>query len=769
MEAYIRFLLHYRWPVLALSLVLTLFLGYHLSHTTIRMNFQDLYPARHPYMQVYQRYRQMFGSANVLVIALEVKEGDIFNLDTLHKIDRISIDLLETPGVSPLGLISLSHPRMQDVKVNSAGITSLPLFRPRPLRGPKDVARIRRAVYTNPGILNFFVSEDHTMTLIAAGLWESGVDYRRLMRRLQEIKTREEDTNHTLHITGYPMLFAWVLSYQNWVFYITGLTTLAIIGLLWFYFHSLQGVVIPLVSGLLSTFWALGFAGFFGLPIDPLVIVVFLLITARALSHSVQSMERYHEEYRRLGDKNEAILQSYLHLFSPALVSICSDGLAILTLAIAGIPLIQKLAFISSFWVFSISLSVVTLHPIILSFIPPPRNDPYLGTRFSDRVYTGINQGLVTISHGNTRYAVVALFALSLVVGLYYSQRIKIGDVSIGRALFYADHPYNVAYDRIIDKGFVGISRLVIIAEGKAPGVFRDPQSLIALEKLQKYMEQNKLAGGSLSAADLIRQTHQQYEEGIPKWAIIPENSHDVGNLLWVSGALQRELVDKDLQTATVTVFFKDYSHNTVVDALERAKAFIATNAVDKVQFRLAGGLLGILAAVYEELEWSYRVNLYLVLAAVFVLSFLTYRSVVGALIVMIPSIVAQPLTEAVMYWLSIDMNVNSLPIAAIGIGIGIDYGYYVLSRILEEYERLADIDQAIEEALTTTGRAILFTGTTLTASVIFWFFFPMKFQAEMALLLTLILFLHVVGALVFIPSMVSLCKPRFATVKASL
>jgi predicted RND superfamily exporter protein len=161
-------------------------------------------------------------------------------------------------------------------------------------------------------------------------------------------------------------------------------------------------------------------------------------------------------------------------------------------------------------------------------------------------------------------------------------------------------------------------------------------------------------------------------------------------------------------------------------------------------------------------------VNLYLVLATVFVLSFLTYWSLAGALIVMIPSIVAQPLTEAIMYWTNIDMNINSLPVAAIGIGIGIDYGYYVLSRITEEYEHFPDVDLAIAEALMTTGRAILFTGTTLTASVIFWLFFPMRFQAEMALLLALILFLHVVGALVFIPSMVSLFKPHFATGRGS-
>jgi predicted RND superfamily exporter protein len=229
------------------------------------------------------------------------------------------------------------------------------------------------------------------------------------------------------------------------------------------------------------------------------------------------------------------------------------------------------------------------------------------------------------------------------------------------------------------------------------------------------------------------------------------------------AGALER-FIDKNVQHASVTIFFRDYSHDTITTALQQAKDYIKANPIDGIEFRLAGGLIAILAAVNEEVEWSYRVNLYLVLAAVFLLSFLTYRSVAGALIVMIPSIVAQPLTEAIMYWCNIDMNTNSLPVAAIGIGIGIDYGYYVLSRITEEYPHFTDIDQAIEEALMTTGRAILFTGTTLTASVIFWLFFPMKFQAEMAFLLTLILFLHVVGALVFIPSMVSLFKPRFAT-----
>jgi predicted RND superfamily exporter protein len=373
---------------------------------------------------------------------------------------------------------------------------------------------------------------------------------------------------------------------------------------------------------------------------------------------------------------------------------------------------------------------------------------------------------MIRLSEGGYRYTMIGIFAVFMVLGMTYSRYLKIGDVSIGKALLYSDHDYNVSYDKVNEK-FVGASQLVILAEGKDTGVIKDPQVLITLERFQRFMEQQQLVGGSITITTMARRLYQMFQEGIPKWAILPDNPRDIGNIFYQflntlgSDDLHRFL-DKNSQNATITIFYKDYNHETVVGSIDRARQFIDENPVENIQFRLAGGLLGILAAVNEEVEWSYKWNLILVMVSVFVLSVLTYASVVGALIVMIPSIVSQPLSEAVMYWMGIDANINSLPVAAVGIGIGVDYGYYVLSRIIEEFERFRDYDRAIEEALMTTGKAIMFTGTTLTMSVLFWVFFPMKFQAEMAILLTMLLFFHIVGALAFIPGIVSLLQPRF-------
>jgi predicted RND superfamily exporter protein len=227
---------------------------------------------------------------------------------------------------------------------------------------------------------------------------------------------------------------------------------------------------------------------------------------------------------------------------------------------------------------------------------------------------------------------------------------------------------------------------------------------------------------------------------------------------------------DADYKNATVAVFYKDYTHETITNSIARAKEYIETHAKDvqNVRYRLAGGLIGILAGVNEEVEWSYHVNLFLILIVIFALSYVTYWSVVGAFIVMLPSLVAQPLSEATMYLLGIDFNINSLPVAAVGIGIGIDYGYYVLSRMVEELSVGDGYDGAIRRTFETTGKTVLFTGVSLTASIIFWVFFPMKFQAQMAFLLVVLLAFHLIGALMFIPPMVALLRPRFAAEQAA-
>src|SRR5438552_2858676 len=386
-EAYLRFLLRNRLAVSVVVALMTVFFAGELRYIKVVPQFLDFYPGPshvrlfgheytwrkgHPYINIYNTFRRMFGSANILTVILETKHGDVYNPTTLQKLDTITKRIVETKGVVPYQVLSIAHPKMKSITTYAGAIQIREVFYPGVPQTQDDANRVKFAVYSTKGIRGLYVSQDDTAVLVHAGFWEEELDFRYLYDRMMELQHDVEDENHTVYITGFPWLYTTIQRYVPQVSQVFVLTVAALAFLLWNYFRTWTGIWVPMFSGLLSGIWALAFGPLLGLNLDPLVLVIPIFLTARALSHSVQSMDRYHEEYHRLADKHAAIVESYSHLFPPAIASILAVVFAILVVAIAPVPLIQKDAVFSSFWVISIFVRVVTLHPIILSVINPP-------------------------------------------------------------------------------------------------------------------------------------------------------------------------------------------------------------------------------------------------------------------------------------------------------------------------------------------------------------------------------------------------------------
>ena len=388
--SYLRFLLRNRLAVTIVTAVMTIFFAYQCTHIKVLPQFLDFYPGPlkltilgkeitlregHPYIKIYNEFRRMFGSANVLTLIIETKHGDIYNPTTLQKIDQATKALVETKGVVPYQILSIAHPKMKSITNAQGAIQIREVFYPTVPKTMEDAQRVKWAVYSTKGIRGIYVSEDDTAALVTAGFWEEELDFDYLYERMNTLKQQLEDDNHTVYISGFPWLYTSIQRYVPEVGQVFVITIAALTFLLWNYFRSWPGAWVPIFSGILSSVWALGLVPLLGLNLDPLVLVIPVFLSARALSHSVQSMDRYHEEYHRSHDKHTAIVQSYSHLFPPAIASVLADGVALLVVAIAPIPLIQKCAIFSSFWIVSIFVSVVTLHPIILSATTPPGVD----------------------------------------------------------------------------------------------------------------------------------------------------------------------------------------------------------------------------------------------------------------------------------------------------------------------------------------------------------------------------------------------------------
>ncbi len=782
----VEFHVNHAYLMLFLIALGSVYFAYQIGGINIKTDFFQLYPPKHPYIQLYKEYRAMFGTANVMSLMVEVKDGDIYNKATLSKVDRITMHLLETKGVNPMQVISITHPRLKDIRVGSNGIDVLPLMHPRIPETPLEERLLKKKVYTNDSIRGIWISPDDKATVIQAGFWEEGVDLGALWERMIALQKQEEDSNTKIHITGYPMLYAWIAHYTPQMYTVFIVTAIVLTLLLWLYFRTLMGVFLPIASALISALWGLGFAAALNINLDPLVLVIPLLLSARALSHSVQAMERYHEEYAISEDKMGAIIRAYGYLYKPGILGLLTDGLGVLTIAVATIPLMRNLAVYGSFWVLTIYVSSIVLSPVLASLLPPPRAKHVdreklaslgedasheelreLTARPGDKFYLKISHALIAMTEGNRKWMVFTAVVLIMVVGGYLAEsRLKVGDVSAGKAILYPDHEYNIAYDKV-NKEFLGVSQMIVIAEGSKERAMVHSDSLRLIDNMATGSLNIPAVGGAMTITDIIKRISRMYHDQYPKWGIVPNEPSHVGQMFFLIGGsmapgeLDRLISTPSYTNATITIYFREHNNQVIKDAISYLKTYIEENPAEQMKFRLVGGILGILAAVNEEVEWSYWINMALIFGLTFLFCWIAYRSWLGAMVLAIPLLLCQILCDMLMLILGIDMNINSLPVAAIGVGVGVDYGIYVLSRLSEEYQfSNGDFEKARYLAITSTGKAIIFTATTLVLSIIFFAFASFKFQAEMAILLSFLLVANMVASLAVLPSLVSIIGP---------
>ena len=858
-DAYLRLLLKYSGTVAILVALVTGFFMWAMTDLRLHTEFFDFYPkfrtsydayqacrretdkgaasclgnaivnpGPDPYIQIYTDFRDMFGSANVMSIILEVKNGDIYNPETLQKLDRITKHVTQAKGVVPYQIASIAHPKVRSITTRAGALQIRELYYPSVPKTQEDAERVRFGVYSTRGVRGLYTSMDDTAAVVHAGFWEDELDFNSLYKHITDLKSAEEDDNHTLYITGFPWLYTSVLRYATQVLLVFLATTLALSFLLYVYFRTWTGVWVPILSGLLSSVWGLGIACLLGFNLDPLVLVIPVFLTARALSHSVQSMDRYHEEYYRTGDKEKAIVDSYGHLFPPAIASIITDGIGLLVVAVAPIPLIQKVAIFASFWVVSIFISVVTLHPIILKWIDPPpeshaniqvgpipmsRGAMYVGINivvvalfaliglevpvpemlggvcdfkggwfllcslpaiawfwyyYAEKIYPAITWVVIQGSEGWRRWAMVILTIVLLIGSASLARHLKVGDMSPGMALLFPDHPYNIGWDKLNDK-FLGASQLIVIADTNRPDGIKDSKPLQSIEEFSNYMIGADGASDSVTIIDIVKRLARLYHDGDPRWGLIPDNPKEIGQLFYVftnssaPGDLNR-FMDPSGRYATVLTLFRGYSHKIITEAIEYGTDFAKHNDTGEVDFKFAGGLFGILAAVNDAVESSYWTNIFLIWLIVYICLYLTYGTFLCCAILMIPVVMSQLVAEALMVLMQIDLNVNSLPIAAAGAGVGVDYGIYHFSRMIDSYDEIGELDEAVDHATATTGKAIIFTATTMIAGTIFWWFSALKFQAEMGFLLALLMAFNTFGGLVVVPAWVKVIRPKFFT-----
>ena len=748
-------------------------------HVQIRTVFNDLLPKDDPYVQVYFDHRN-FGNPLTMSIMVKRRNGDIYNPETLYKVWQLTRDIDLAPGVDHDQVISISTEKLRYAEATPDGIDTQPLMGNKAPATDEEMREFRRRVEISLNARTFFISHDESATLINAAFQDS-IKYGEAFAYAQSLVENARDDEHEIYLAGQPVLTGWVYKLQKQTYRIFAVTVGALIVALVFYMRNFGGVVTPVLCALVAGIWGFGFIGWLGRPIEPLLMIVPLLLVARSFSHCVQYTERFYEILMQLKDRRQAAEVTMGIMMAPSILGILTDVCGIVFIAVAPIQTMVNHALFCGFWALWIIPTGVFMVSIILSYLPVPENIAEIvgGEEKESGIHLLQERVLhrlagLTVGKPAKLTAIVTVFAG--VFALYMNTQIKIGNPVEGSNLLWYESEFNTAV-RAINAHFPGMNTLEIVLEAKEEDVEyrvgRTPEVVAVASELQRRMEADAELPprATLSFTDYMRETNRLFSGGNPKWSPLDRtveavNAAGFAAMFGSSPINFGHVIDFGLQNSTVTFWYKDNKQETIDAALASAKRAVA--AVQEVhpefRVRLGTGVIALQQAMNYVVERYHWFILGLLNFAVMLISAYAYRSLVAAFILLIPVNLSNLLLGATMHMLGIGMDINAVIVAVMGVGIGIDYGIYLLSRICEEYSALNhDLKKAINAALTTTGKAIMFTASVMLIGILPWYFLSdLKFMADMGLLLVSIMLINMVLSLVVLPMLVWFIKPAF-------
>jgi len=759
---------HARWVVTAIVIVSVGF-GLAAMRLTLEFHAGDLLTQGHPFIAVHNRYHRNFSEADTLTVMVEAREGTIFTVPILTTIYRITEAVDGLPGVNHDQVTSMAHRSTRWARVRAGGlIESDPIMLGLP-HSEADANEIRHQVIQSYAY-GSMVSLDQHAAVIRAGFDERRLDYRRLFDAVNSRILPFADAHAAIYVSGQPRLNGWILHLQGQVL----IAFVAAIVLTWLslyaYFRDWRGALRPTISGGLAALWGFGLMWLTGFALNPLTLVIPFLITARAVSHSAQMHDRYYEELAAGAAKTGAIGSAFVGLFAPTLAGILTDALGVLAIAIVGIPALRQLAVTATLWLLSLIVTELLLNPIVYTHLRAPEL-----AKIRAREHGAFARGLARLADAvlgpRGRWITLAGGAGVLAVSIALLPWIRIGDPASASRILAADAEYNRSH-HAVQETFGGSEPFMVVVEGDRRDALQEAGVLRTVEEFQRYLERTPVVGASFSLVDLLKSMGQLFHELEPKWGVIPTSERDIRTMFFtywgsVFPSTSAQYFTADFSTAHITFFCRDHTLEHVRGLVAAARAFIAAHPLEHVQFRLAGGFIGIMAAVYDEILRSQALMTTASFLVIFVVVAVTYRSLVAAVLLILPLALANALVNAYMAARGIGLDLNTLPVIAVGVGFGIDYGIYILSRVQEATAAGASLADAVREGLVRAGRPVAFTALTMTAGMLCFTLTALRFVGEMAALLALWMATSAATALVLLPALLVLIRPGFLSARA--
>jgi hypothetical protein len=768
------FIFSNRKLVLVVFSIITVLMAASATQLEVKAGFEKLLPLKHEYMQTFLKHREQFGGGNRILISLLAKDetpGSMYTAEFLSAFDTLTDIVYAMPGIEKSKVKSIYTPNVRFTEITEYGIAAGNVIPPNyDAKNPgKSIERIRLNVL-KANIVGRLVASDFTGAAVAAEVLEVDpktqdkinqvevAEYLDAESILLEIKTTLSakgiafnPDNFDIRIIGFTKVIGDITEGAGKVVLFFVIAFFITAFLVYLYSQSLAVTIVPLICSLTAVIWQLGILPLAGFGIDPMSILVPFLVFAIGVSHGVQMISAMGAEVFRGSDMFEASRKSFRLLAIPGMVALASDTIGFITILLINIGIIQEMAITASLGVAVIIFTNLILLPVMMSFLKV--DDAYREKlkKRSERM-TKIWVPVSKVASPGLAMAIAVLTVGLFGLGYWQGKDVQVGDLHRGVPELRADSQYNLDTEVITNKFSIGVDVLSVIIE-TVPEACSHYEKMVAVDRFAWHMAN---VDGVQSVADLPKYAkviNAAWNEGYMKWRELPRNkfvmNQAVGRIETSTG-----LLNKDCSVMPVYLFTQDHKAATISHIVDKVKEYNAEYGSDDLQFKLATGNVGVMAATNEEVAAAQFNMLVYVFAAVILMCLITFRSIRGTLCIIIPLSLVSLLAYALMTWLEIGLKVNTLPVVALGVGIGVDYGIYIFSRFQEYMKRGMELQEAYLRTLAITGNGVVFTGMTLGIGVATWIFSPLKFQADMGILLTFMFVVNMLGAIFVLPAL---------------
>lgn len=753
---------------LGLFAAITVLLGISASQLRVDAGFAKMIPLQHPYMQTFTEYQKTFGGANRVLIALRTKDGrDIYSPEFFKALKGITDDVFFLPGIDRPTVTSLFTPNVRFIEVVEAGFAGGNVI-PATVIGKladnslaaEDLDLVRGNVLKSSHV-GRLVSNDFKGAIVSAELLEvdpntgEKLDYREVAKKLEAIRGKYANDQVSVHVIGFAKAVgdiaegaAGVLVFFVVAFFITALL------LLW-YSGSAKLTGLALVCAIVPVIWLLGLLPLIGFGIDPLSILVPFLIFSIGVSHAVQMTNAWKLEVVAGNDAFNAARNSFSKLFVPGAMALLANAVGFMVMIYIAIDIVRELAVTASLGVAVMIVTNKMLLTILLSYLKlTPAQTEKLKSQGGEARGEWLWKRIQVFARPKAALAVLVATAVLMGAAAIKSRDMKTGDLGKGIPELRDDSRYNKDIEAIVSSFSIGVDVLSVIIKAKdIDGACTDFAVMDAIDRFENHMKNVHGVQGTISLAGLSKVVNAGWNEGNPRWRVHSRN-RDVLSQAVTPIDTSTGLLNTDCSVMQVLIFTKDHQGETLTHIVQEIKDYTAAHPQKNIDFLLASGNVGVMAATNEAVDAAEVTMLLLLFASISLLCYAEFRSVAAVLCIVLPLAIVAVLCNALMATLGIGLKVATLPVVALGVGVGVDYGIYLFERMKHAMADGATLADAFHKALQQRGTAAIFTAITMSISVGTWAWSALKFQADMGILLAFLFMVNMLGAIFVLPAL---------------